>query len=406
MKSFLIILHLLTGSFYAFGHLANDAGEPLKIGKCYPSFPSGYFVMKKIDNQTYELRGNSMSPNAILKTRTITPKAMALLRKLGPLNMSLKFGGTKMMELENGFEAPVDLWEDCDLATASIIERKAVKNDSMEEDDYNNCTTACYQKFGSNKIEALPCYDSCEKDLELEAVKPSVDQKLRKSANSNGQGLLETEIDKGLAKKQSKLQTDVESWLETAREKFEEVCKESSQAECFLKAQEAVARGNRDEAMLLALHLCKMGEMGDAIDSKDPCSWHSFSGLESGEIKAALMEKICKEGNRQACVETVSLTGKEQRDKKSIIKRQFKVLKSLCDIDGFIPACGKAGGLAMSSKIKVEKKEAIRLLEKACEVNHPFYCSLLAIELDQNGESAKASKARAKACKLDSKNCK
>jgi hypothetical protein len=38
---------------------------------------------------------------------------MTVLRQMGPLNMSLKFMGTKNMEMDSGFEAPVDLWEKC-----------------------------------------------------------------------------------------------------------------------------------------------------------------------------------------------------------------------------------------------------------------------------------------------------
>lgn len=125
-------------SFSAYAHQGQDGDTGLKIGKCYPSYPSGYTVFRKLDNQTYELKGNWMSPNAILKTKMISPKAMDILRKRGPLNLNLKYAGTKKYPMENGFDEEFDLWEDCGTLPPMKYMNREGKEITKEEFDRLN----------------------------------------------------------------------------------------------------------------------------------------------------------------------------------------------------------------------------------------------------------------------------
>lgn len=54
-----------------------------------------------------------MSPFAILKTKLISSEQMNTLRKMGPINLDLKFMGTKKFPMDNGFDESFDMWEDC-----------------------------------------------------------------------------------------------------------------------------------------------------------------------------------------------------------------------------------------------------------------------------------------------------
>lgn len=98
MKTFILAL--------LFSVSANAIQGNAVVGKCYSTYNFEYEVIAKIDKRHYELRGNWLSPHALLETD-------ANVGRTGTLAMQIKFMGSKTMELDNGFKAVVDLWGSC-----------------------------------------------------------------------------------------------------------------------------------------------------------------------------------------------------------------------------------------------------------------------------------------------------
>lgn len=88
-------------------HALSPGVKGVEKGKCTPSHVFEYIVVGSAGDGVYTLKGNFMSPNALVRLKH------GKLRQ-GELVMHLKYVGTKDMEMESGFNKPVDFWDECD----------------------------------------------------------------------------------------------------------------------------------------------------------------------------------------------------------------------------------------------------------------------------------------------------
>lgn len=103
------LLFLMTAS-HAFGQLsAEEQRANVKNNTCYSLKAFMYFLVARKNDHLYEMQTPLMivQPHAILRTKKVT------FGSLGHPNIMAKRVATKNMEMNDGFSAPVDIWEEC-----------------------------------------------------------------------------------------------------------------------------------------------------------------------------------------------------------------------------------------------------------------------------------------------------
>lgn len=107
MKTLIIVILLLASIPWI-------AEASPKIGKCYPGFPFGHYVVAAHPGGFIEMV-SAIEGRGLLKTSVKSFKS-------GPVAMPMKLIGEKEMELKNGFTAKVKLWAECQMPTAAKAE--------------------------------------------------------------------------------------------------------------------------------------------------------------------------------------------------------------------------------------------------------------------------------------------
>ena len=200
----------------------------------------------------------------------------------------------------------------------------------------------------------------------------------------------------------SKTVEDGNKWLALAQATYAKKCSGMDRRGCYKVAQASMGRGNSDEAMLLSLHLCGMGEMlnnGKDIKGYTPCSWHTTFGKEPALVKRFVMDKFCKKENRQACLASVSyIHGSKTPSNQSAVQTK------LC-VNGYFDACtAECMRYALTEKIKKTKK-VTEALSVGCDRGEAICCSAIAGIHENNKNALEASKFRMKSCNLDKNHC-
>jgi hypothetical protein len=181
-----------------------------------------------------------------------------------------------------------------------------------------------------------------------------------------------------------------------------QLCEGKLQEECKLFTQQLIMQNKKETASFIALSLCADGE-----SQFDYCQWFAILADRDLFPTKAILKQLCDfKGNRQACLSLITWADYDGRkmSKKEIKmnnEEKVKALGKLCE-SNMAAACSLYG--QSLTRDKATKKEGMYFLEKACNENHAFACTYISFMFDKK-DAAKAIGFRARACRLDPKEC-
>ena len=170
----LLLLAIMSSAAGADESAAERVGIMSK-GQCVESRFVGYRIVGKIDDHTYELRGDGVAfeRQAVLETKEAIFDTTGL-----PVGISIQRTGSKNLKMENGFSAKYQVWRECGYdenvdsiphhgpqfawpRVRQVSGSKKTEIIKVKPKKTNDCQEVCFEKESTKKLKKGETLESC-----------------------------------------------------------------------------------------------------------------------------------------------------------------------------------------------------------------------------------------------------